>query len=421
MAVAARNFEPGMSPDSPIHATIAREIARTGEWFRLDAKLPDYTPYFADHPHLIFWLVALIFKLLPAADWSARIIGHLFYLFFLWFLFRWMEKHRHRQEALFTILLLWIFPVFSNQFSSVMMDPGLLFFGFLSVYWAMEGKGALAGTMLAFSFLCKGMGACLFLPAILLSFPKIRTAFTFSLALVVLSLTYFVAIRASSAPDFLSLYYHRQFTLRLGHSFNPWALVSIEFWKRLFHHTHGLIVFIPSALMRYHNDRFHRVLFALLLTSLILIAGNELYPPHHFILILPWIACFLSRLVPRKVNIDRWMQITAALSVVALFILQYLPIKTHGAGPLDVHSALLKLKEEKKIDSLIFDSPPIPSSFLAAAPYVWYGDVRIVSTPSPSTAYYLSHAHKKDLKLDGWKFIGDFKEGSLWWPPPPMN
>jgi 4-amino-4-deoxy-L-arabinose transferase-like glycosyltransferase len=82
LSVGARNFELGLSMDAPLYATIARNIARHGDWFRLATTIPEFHP-FAEHPHLGFWLLALVFKVLPIADWSARVAGHVFYVAFL--------------------------------------------------------------------------------------------------------------------------------------------------------------------------------------------------------------------------------------------------------------------------------------------------------------------------------------------------
>ena len=65
VSVGLKNFEPGISIDGPIFATVARNIARTGEWWLLDCSVPDLVP-FAVHPHLGFWILAAVFKILPA-------------------------------------------------------------------------------------------------------------------------------------------------------------------------------------------------------------------------------------------------------------------------------------------------------------------------------------------------------------------
>ncbi len=116
-AVGIKNFEIGLKIDGLLYSAISRTIARTGEWFLLSANTSDFQP-FAEHPHLGFWTQALVFKLLPAADWSARIPGHLYYVAFLFLFFRFVEKvSQSTKQATLACLILWSFGSFSNFFS----------------------------------------------------------------------------------------------------------------------------------------------------------------------------------------------------------------------------------------------------------------------------------------------------------------
>ncbi|MEO5667258.1 MAG: glycosyltransferase family 39 protein, partial [Bdellovibrionota bacterium] len=163
LSVGARNFEQGISIDGPLYASIARNIARTGEWFRLDAGTPDFTP-FAEHPHLGFWLQALIFKVLPIDDWSARLQGHIFYVLALALVYKITERFYSARAAVFAVLMLWSMSVFSNYFSNFYLDPGCLVFGtlFLVAYSRALSRRSLswtlvAGGLLSLAFLQKGL------------------------------------------------------------------------------------------------------------------------------------------------------------------------------------------------------------------------------------------------------------------------
>ncbi len=73
LAVGARNFEEGMSIDGPLYAAIARNIARSGEWFFLHGGVPDFVP-FVEHTHLGFWIQALFLRFfrLPIGRLASR-------------------------------------------------------------------------------------------------------------------------------------------------------------------------------------------------------------------------------------------------------------------------------------------------------------------------------------------------------------
>jgi 4-amino-4-deoxy-L-arabinose transferase-like glycosyltransferase len=64
----------GIGLDSAIYASVARNIAESGNWLS-----PTYTEFyhtqFAEHPPLVFWMLALVFKLFGANDVTARLIS----------------------------------------------------------------------------------------------------------------------------------------------------------------------------------------------------------------------------------------------------------------------------------------------------------------------------------------------------------
>ena len=69
-------WQDGINLDSTTYAVIARNITEHGGWFN-----PTYTPFyhsgFAEHPYLVLWMQAVIFKLFGANDSTARIFGQL--------------------------------------------------------------------------------------------------------------------------------------------------------------------------------------------------------------------------------------------------------------------------------------------------------------------------------------------------------
>ena len=243
VSVGLRNFEPGLSIDGPLYASIARNIARTGEWFRMSGGVPDFQP-FAEHPHLGFWIQALFFKILPAQDWSARVMGHVFYVSFLWIFFREIRNRVNERAAVIAILCLWSWSVFSNFFSNFYLDPGALFFGLLflvflakslevSAYKRSLVFAALSGFFLAASAMTKGLtilgfGPCAAALVIGLGFQKYsRRALTACLCLASASLvvlSYIYAVRHSAVPNFFDIYWSRQMTGRFSHS---WAIHNI--------------------------------------------------------------------------------------------------------------------------------------------------------------------------------------------------
>lgn len=444
LSVGARNFEPGFSPDSPIYSTISRNISEHGDWMRLDASIPDYQPYFADHPHLGFWLVATVFHVLPPADWSARIVGHLLYVAFLLLMFFNVRRLSGQKAATWTVLLLWSWYIFSNTFSSFMMDPGVLFFGTASVFcfeaslargsrWLSMG----AGVLFSLALLYKGLAATGFLPCLAMLLvttvwqrKELKTPIALSVAAiagtVIATGAYVIAVSHSSVPDFLTLYFSRQFAHRIGPTWAVARLFSGDFWLTLLKYTFYLSPLVLISWWKNPPGISKWMPTTLLLTYLVVLPSAGLFAPHHYIMLMPWIAWLLADGVFSRIpwSTGRLVQVTMAFSVTAVIILQYLPVKVHGAGPLPVHQGIVNLREAGKIDSLILDHPPLSASFLIAGSYAWYGKTPVqypplsgIAGPSPRSCYFL-HQHYADkqarLKRAGWCKVSTYPEGSLW-------
>src|SRR3989338_5892235 len=106
LSVGTRNFEQGITLDGPFYATIAQNIAKSGDWFTLNPSIPDLNPFYGN-PHLGFWVFALWLKVFPAADWALRAVNHIYYVLFLNCLFFYVRRRSGTLCATMTITLLW--------------------------------------------------------------------------------------------------------------------------------------------------------------------------------------------------------------------------------------------------------------------------------------------------------------------------
>ncbi len=419
LSVGARNFEQGISIDGPLYATIARNIARSGEWFRLDGFIPDFAP-FAEHPHLGFWIQALIFKILPAADWSARVQGHIFYVASLALVFTMGRRLYSERAATFAVILLWSWSAFSNVFSNFYLDPGCLVFGilFLTNYARALGLtydasshrftlsassrpvtwAALAGLFLGFAFLQKGLTALGFGPVALallvltlsLTHQRRQTLAltTVTLGLTALTLTaYAAAIKSSSLPNFLEIYWSRQVDQRFAKSWDWSLLVSGQFWSSLSKDSLGLVWIVPLALFGLRK-RTHSIILPLVLFAsfLLMYAPAGRNGSQYSVMLLPPLALLLAagldaglmRLRPRlQITVERSRQVTQALSLTAVLLLQYLPYPTHHPRKAPEVEILLQLSRDSGLKAVtLVRGDPAPD-FLLAASFAWYADMKV--------------------------------------------
>ena len=406
LAVGVRNFEDGMSIDAPVYASIARNIAKTGEWFFMYANVPDWIP-FAEHPHLGFWLQALIFKILPAADWSARILGHASYLANLFFVFKIAEHFFNRKAAVVAVLLLWTWPVFSNFHSTFYLDGPTLAFGLgflISLYKALNHEkkkllwAATAGACLGLAALTKGLTFLVFGPTAAVIFfastyeslskEKLKPAIirNFSLSLATLTVTsvilglYYLAIKNSSAPNFLDIYIDRQFTGRFQQSWNWSKLWNPTFWKRLSQDTNWLIPLLPIAVFSLRKQKGMLIVLSFFLSALFMYAPALRLGGQYWLLLMPPAAILLggalsiSRL-SHKINETKTINFTRNAAICLVLLVQYLPYRTHTSRYPDITPFIDKLKESGSINHLIVSGPEKQQDFITLGTFGWYPDL----------------------------------------------
>jgi 4-amino-4-deoxy-L-arabinose transferase-like glycosyltransferase len=444
LAVGAKNFEMGLSVDGPIYAAIARNVARTGNLFNLDGNVNQLRP-FIDHPPLGLWVVAFFFKIFPAADWSARIAGILFYFSFLTLYFFYIRERCGEKTAVWTIVLLWTFSRFSNYFSNVYMDPGLLFFGTASVIAADIGvrRGSnrfllYSGWLLGVAALFKGMAAGGFLPVICgliaLQWIKDRNSGDFAKKTFLLTVGTAIPVAAmlisaahSDLPDFFSRYWNSQFTHRMGPHFHLLGIFDAGFWRELLRESNYLA---PLALFAIAGARRKELFipWALFVSFALLLADEGLIGDQYFLLLHPWIAWLIAHSVFSRLN---WSPrsvagATGVVAVIALLILQLSPIVVHGCAPSGEELEVRSLSRNRGVKLLLLDSTPNRVDITTLSRFSWYGEVEVRypesnDTPVPPAKRGVVYAHfyadatrDNQIASKGWCLHQRFGERSLW-------
>jgi|GEM_PF-2458147 len=436
LSVGARNFEEGLSLDASLYATIARNIARSGQYFLLDGQVPEFR-IFAEHPHLGFWIQALIYKVLPIADWSTRIQGHIFYLLFMFLFFRVSHSLFSLRTSVLAVLFLWVWPVFSNFFSSFYLDPGCLVFGslFLVAYakglglsfdkgrsdWVLSSRSRrswvflslVSGLFLGLAFMQKGMTALGFGPvaAVLLALALLRgtrverrrivVGTLLSLGVCMLVLTaYYGAILRSAVPQFLDIYWSRQFSNRFSKGTSFAELFSAKFWGRLKDDTLQMLWLLAPALYLLRRSWKASLLPFAFFASFVLLYGlNRRIGAQYWLMIMPGLALILAAAAdlvlnrfPRAPQAPILMRATQMLAISALMLVQYLPTSTHHVRRPPQSPFLQQLQESQGYRDLVVIGKRL--DFVFAASFAWYADYRVhYLTPK----HFLSQLHNNNL------------------------
>ncbi|NCN42592.1 hypothetical protein GW916_15245 [bacterium] len=406
VSVGARNFEDGLSLDAPLYASIARNIARTGEWFFMYGNVPDFVP-FAEHTHFGFWLQALIFKVLPAADWSVRILGHLSYVINLFLVFKIAKYFFNQTTAVISVLLLWSWAVFSNFHSTFYLDGPTLSFGLGFLYFYYKalysqkkktmGYAALAGTLLGLAALTKGLTFLVFGPtaaAIFLSTIDFKrpnkskilkhlglSGLTLAALGICLAL-YYAAIKNSSVPNFLEIYHQRQFENRFQQAWNWSMLWDFGFWKRLARDTHWLTLFLPLALFRVRKHPPTWIIFTFFATGLMMYAPASRIGGQYWLILMPPLAILLSGAFSTSkwgsnISPAKWTKNTQIIAVAIVLLIQYLPFRTHVSRYPDVTPFTDELKKAGSINHLLVSGPSKALTFITLSPFGWYPDLPV--------------------------------------------
>lgn len=429
LSVGARNFEEGLSIDAPLYCTIARNIVRNHEWFVLYGGVPDFVP-FAEHPHLGFWLLAGVFKILPAADWSGRIVGHFFYVAFLWIFFLYLRHRSSQRTAIWTVIILWVWYRFANFFSNVYLDPGLLFFGSGSFFlWDLSLEklskkfAGLAGLSLGLAFLYKGLAILGFLPAMALLFLYWLSKGEFRsrgvllalglLGFGVVLLGYQGVLQLSSVPNFLEHYLDRQFFGRVKREWLWSNLVWYDFWISLVRDTEYLFPLVLLAAFRWRSINVW-LPAVLLMTFIMMYINVSLVAHQYWITVLPWAAWLIAEGTLSRIPWDPRPLVkgTAIFSVVMMAALQYIPARTHGIYPPKETPLINEIKQKRPITKLWIDTTPDRTHFGHSAVYAWYADIDTFylenhTLPEPTRDailmnFFNEKEHEKQLELAGW-------------------
>jgi 4-amino-4-deoxy-L-arabinose transferase-like glycosyltransferase len=389
-----------------------------------------------------------VFRLLPIADWSARVLGHLFYVSFLLLMFTQVRRLSSERVATLTVLLLWSWYLFSNIFSTYYLEPGVLFFGAASVFtWesarrrASRGLAAGAGVLLALAVLYKGLTVLGFLPAWawVARRPEENSSRAWRAgglaalsAFAAVLLAYALLLRYGGAPDFLSHYWSRQVTHRFGQKWSLWRLLDREYWEQLLRYTYYLAPVGLLALVTRPDRR--SVLPAILAVSFItLFASNGLRGGQYLVMVLPWIAWLVAEAVDSFLALPPrgTARVTAVFSIAALFVLQYVPVRTHSQAPGVLEGEIRRTVDAGRADHLYVDTAVNPEPFFQTARLAWYGDVTVeyADPASPPAAdargLYFSRAPTEEtravLRAKSWCEQFVFSDGVLWSACPPAG
>jgi 4-amino-4-deoxy-L-arabinose transferase-like glycosyltransferase len=394
LAVGAKNFEYGLTIDAPLYASIARNMADSHDYFRMESGTPDFRP-FCEHPHLSFWLNALVFKVFTPDDWSIRIIGHLCYILILFLFFLYTRWQFNQKTAVLTVFILWTFSRFSNLFSAAGQEPPFLLFAALSVFlshYALEKKKlalfVLGGICFSLSMMSKGLAIIPYFPAIGFLFAyyffyKKNYKFSllgfslFALASVVTLASYYFVVKNSTNPEFFDIYWSRQYTNRFGREWTLRGLLDPFYWGKLFKESNFLFPLAFVAAYTYRKNVAILLAFIIFAANTVSTASVALWGGQYWVPMMPWLAFLIAAILSKYVSSEeRIVKFSFIFAIVAILLLQYIPYRVH---PVDRHPherVALYLSQKFNIKNAYMEQLSSGEKYILGARLAWYGHMK---------------------------------------------
>lgn len=131
-----KSWEARLGQDAMTYGALAKHILETGDWKILHYSSQAYENFY-QHPPLIIWITALIFKVFGASDTTARILPTVFSLGTVLLVFYWGKRIRSQEFGFLASLVLLTSTRFVKYGGTLMLDGPMAFwmtlFGFILI------------------------------------------------------------------------------------------------------------------------------------------------------------------------------------------------------------------------------------------------------------------------------------------------
>ena len=392
-AVFARFWEPGLGNSATGYGSLARNLSEDWNWFHLHLAPHFFNP-FVDHPPLIIWLDALVFKLFGASAQTIRLLSSIAALGIFSALFFTVRRYFDERAALFSVFSLITVNVFMNYTSSGWLDMPMIglvwagtYFGFRGLQENKERLLFLAGVSLGFSVLAKGVCALALFPvAFFIGIKRLEKReyfsffmFNFSILMPVLLFTWG---HYNSAHFLFWIKYWQREALEQTLN-NPQSLSILDYlWyvKKAFQFGH--LVTILGLVSCVTLWRFEKRDWALLVLSEFLIhslgySWSTRHYSQYVIPIFPWLALGSGILLAKGFKKFQTLTISKvglALGILFFTVVDIFPIRVHSGNENPFRGLMSTMRQIKDNKNMYFvGSMEDQSTWEDPASYiVWY-------------------------------------------------
>lgn len=412
----SRMWEPGLKLDAMTYAALAKHILSTGDWFTLHYTPAAYANFY-QHPPLVIWMQAAIFKTLGASDMTARVLPALFGLGTVGVVYAWGRRTAGPWVGFVAGVILLSSPRYVKFATDLFLDGPLAFWLMAGMYLSWRAvlepdpnveahskesslsppkhwiDAAGAGACLAAGFMTKGLVA--FALPLTVSLLWITNRPSWSnwpralLAVAVAGLLVGCWITFGQGDTYLRHYWQDSVTARLAagswrEHLDPASALLRTYWPWLPFFGLGLWTAVHA---KEHGFRFAAGLCIVILGAFTY-TGH--YLDHYLVPFFPaaalvcaaWLA---PRLAPWQQPISRGIFGLAATLIIALAVL---PIPLHSPRGEPLRSFVQDAERICHVQSQYLITSQAMERWMALAVVLWATDrnARAVESPPPAAS-----------------------------------
>jgi len=348
LAVLLKFWEQGLGFSSSSYGALARSILLHHNWFRPTLG-PDLFDPFVDHPYLVLWLDALVFKVLGASAQTVRLVGSFSGLAVFTALFFTVRQQFNERAAFLSCLCLLALNEFMNFMSSGWLDMpmiAMVWIGFWFANLALKQQGdrrwsVLSGAFLAAAVLAKGFGALAVIPIFFWFLFESRTQprkiILFSVGIFLPLAVFSWAHYQSEGFFFWWRYFERQVLVQ-NHADQQvsglWPLLWYPLSLLKMGHVFFLLgIWATVRLFRLGHKSLAVLIFSQLFLHTLIYTFSSRHYNQYVLPVFPWFmlaaGTALDHLIPQRWNVEAWPKYLLRFAVVAFVVLDLIPFRIH--------------------------------------------------------------------------------------------
>ena len=355
--------------DSIVYATISKVMAEEGHWL---TPLYEGRKFF-DHPPLVFWVNALLFKILGSGEWVAKLFSGLCGAGALALVFRMGSRAGGPALGFLAGLSMLLSYDFIKYLNKCRLDMPLVFLYTGALYFFLQGVEGnrkrgfyFMGVFAGLAFLAKGIVACgIFLTGLLflaerkqLSFLKKKEPWLALLIFLVLPGVWIWAQYRVNGNAFLESYFMKQVQGSILGRTRPYGpfyylghLLTV-YWPWLPFFLHGIFI----AFKEEEKKPLWRLCLIWCLVVFLAFSAARFKIHYYLLPMFPAMALLaglsLDRLIPAEGKLLGF-KLTALASVLAALFLSVSPLPLHHNRYPEIYRMAPYLKEILREDDLI--------------------------------------------------------------------